>query len=185
MKKFNSVLVLVMALFLVVGISSMAAACYGPFCCDWGDDATIVQIGELNTASIYQRGEKYYNSRLYGDPCLPFGCVFGGNHAVVMQLGFDNNTAVSQVGAMNSVFTFAFGGDNHTIVDQNGRSLAANVMQAGHYNQAFVTQRGVMNDANVGQIGLHNIATITQNKYYDLANILQIGCSNDATITQD
>jgi hypothetical protein len=179
MKKFNGVLILVLALFLVVGISSMVAA-YGfyPICCDSGDFARIDQYGKYNDATIIQTGEN-----VRGNWCLPGSCA-GDNMAMISQYGKDHSALITQTGAKNFASAFATGKGNDVVIRQEGLLQAAMVGQHGYKNDALVVQRGTLNFAGVCQSGARNDAIIRQLGDRDMAFVSQHGYKNDATIVQ-
>jgi hypothetical protein len=186
MKKFNGVLILVLALFLVVGISSMVAACVGMFCCDFGDDAYIVQRGTSHEATIYQKGERFANKPWYmgGDPCLPVGCVAGGNYASVQQMGNGHKALISQIGAMNFASVRSTGKGQDAVIYQDGVGQVAVTTQHGNGNSLVIRQLGAFNAASVDQDGCRNTALVRQLGNYDYASISQSGNRNDAKIIQ-
>jgi len=188
MRRLNFALVLGLAILMVAAMSSMVGA-FSFFCCDLGDDAEIVQIGVANDAYIYQKGVKKMNVPVpfHGpfDPCLPWGCATGGNRAEIFQMGYMNQSSISQTGALNDAAVDVFGVLNHVNITQNGALLGAYVGTGGYRNRVTIAQSGVLNLAMVGQVGGDNRATITQTAVRDTASILQMGHYNNATILQN
>jgi minor curlin subunit len=179
MRKFNGVLVLVLALFLVVGISSMVVA-NGNKCCDWGDIASIYQNGIYNDATIVQTGLGYRKDK---DLCIGGVCP-GGNMAFVGQFGKGHDALITQIGGDNFASVLSFGRGQDVVIYQEGRRQAALVMQGGHGNEATVRQLGANNFASVKQCGYKNDALVRQLGNYDMAFVTQHGKMNDATIIQ-
>lgn len=186
MRRRNFALVLGLAIFMVVAMSSMVGAF--PFlACDFGDDAEIVQIGVANDAYIYKKGETKTNLPFHPgfNACLPWGCATGGNRAEIFQMGYMNSSSITQTGALNEASVNVFGVMNDVNITQNGKLLAAYIGTGGYRNRVTLTQGGVLNFAMVGQCGGDNHALITQTAVKDSASILQMGHYNTANILQN
>ncbi|GAB2631205.1 hypothetical protein [Belliella aquatica] len=119
-----------------------------------GTDASILQDGNLNSASI--------NSQSNATGAL--------NLASIAQTGDENTARIDQGPRGSSLFS---GDDNHASIGQDGFDNTASINQFGEGNRATLTQLGDLNLGTISQTGIGHIATMTQN-----------GMSNTAVITQ-
>ena len=96
----------------------------------------LLQIGEDNTASIYQidtNNEVFVVQEQY-----PLG--MGGNAALMVQVGMGNWASAVQLGAQQMTRSIQLGDDNSSSVNQNGGANRASVVQTGDRNVFTATQ---------------------------------------------
>lgn len=96
----------------------------------------LLQIGEDNTASIYQidtNNEVFVVQEQY-----PLG--MGGNAALMVQVGMGNWASAVKLGAQQMTRSIQLGDDNSSSVNQNGGANRASVVQTGDRNVFTATQ---------------------------------------------
>ncbi|HBG02274.1 MAG TPA: hypothetical protein DDW87_11980, partial [Firmicutes bacterium] len=90
----------------------------------------LLQIGDENTASVYQIDDN--NEAFIVQEQMPLS--LGANATLVVQVGIGNGASSQQLGAHQTSRTLQLGNGNRSLINQNGIDNNASVFQAGNQN---------------------------------------------------
>jgi len=102
-------------------------------------EASILQSGEGNEASIVQRGLDGLNG---GDLLATITQLGDENIASISQYGYGNTATIGQYGNYNDATIGQYGNDNTATIEQNGDYNTGSIMQTGDSNEFTLTQNG-------------------------------------------
>ena len=156
-------MVLIIALLLVFGISSLAMAQEGN---EWGIDYQ----SEFNDLEHFDQ-ESWDSSRENVAQIIQNG----DNNNALQRMTEDsgNQQYLNQTGDWNNSEQRASGENNFSSIKQNGNRNNALTVQNGNYNRALISQIGDSNSAEIKQFSDNNTALIKQ-----------AGSNNNAVIIQ-
>ncbi|MFP4199730.1 MAG: hypothetical protein ACLFSO_09095 [Halanaerobium sp.] len=197
MKLSRKLFVMLLAVVMVLGITSMVGAFpSGDYYSDWYINSTA--DGYWNGNDILAEVEQLHGTTDSDAEINQFN-TGSSNYAGIGQHGTDLDAVINQEGNANFV-RVSQGWNregNDALVDQTGNLNRVRTQQGGEYDELYVKQDGYFNYARVDQFGTMNSyaevkqfgdqngAAIFQDDYDDMtATVFQDGMDNEAVINQ-
>lgn len=145
--------------------------------------ATILQVGELNTARQSQNnfGNSWLNSTQRGEGNVSVQEQFSGhgNQGTVLQVGEYNFAKQGQAGTANIATATQRGRSNKAWQSQDGIKNTAVLLQLGNGNKSWQTQTGESRHPEPRQM-----SDVYQNGWGHVSRTNQNGMSNTTTVVQ-